>query len=93
MQQILTDDMGLQMMTAVMTQENEVNVDSFNDRYYRPDEIADILNVDRSTVYRMIRDIADPLPAYRINDKGPLRVHGKDINKYLESHKVRPEYE
>ena len=93
MQQILTDERGLQMMTAVMTQENEVNVDSFNDRYYRPDEIADMLNVDRSTVYRMIRDIADPLPAYRINDKGPLRVHGKDINKYLESHKVRPEYE
>jgi len=81
------------MMTAVMTQEIEVNVESFNDRYYRPDEIADILNVARSTVYRMIRDIADPLPAYRINDKGPLRVHGKDINKYLESHKVRPEYE
>ncbi len=66
---------------------------SFKDRYYRPDEIADVLNVARSTVYRMIRDIADPLPAYRINDKGPLRVHGKDINKYLVSHKVRPEYE
>ena len=66
---------------------------SFKDRYYRPDEIAAVLNVARSTVYRMIRDIADPLPAYRINDKGPLRVHGKDINKYLESHKVRPEYE
>ena len=81
------------MMTAVMTQEIEVSVDSFNDRYYRPDEIADILNVDRSTVYRMIRDIADPLPAYRINEKGPLRVHGKDINMYLETHKVRPEYE
>jgi len=71
----------------------EVNVKSFKDRYYRPDEIADVLNVARSTVYRMIRDIADPLPAYRINDKGPLRVHGKDINKYLVSHKVRPEYE
>ena len=71
----------------------EVNVKSFKDRYYRPDEIAAVLNVARSTVYRMIRDIADPLPAYRINDKGPLRVHGKDINKYLVSHKVRPEYE
>ena len=71
----------------------EVNVKSFKDRYYRPDEIADVLNVARSTVYRMIRDIADPLPAYRINDKGPLRVPGKDINKYLVSHKVRPEYE
>jgi len=71
----------------------EVNVKSFKDRYYRPDEIAGVLNVARSTVYRMIRDIADPLPAYRINDKGPLRVHGKDINMYLASHKVRPEYE
>ena len=81
------------MMTAEMTQDIEVNVMSFKDRYYRPDEIADVLSVARSTVYRMIRDIADPLPAYRINDKGPLRVHGKDINKYLESHKVRPEYE
>ena len=81
------------MMTAEMTQVIEVNVKSFKDRYYRPDEIADVLNVARSTVYRMIRDIAEPLPAYRINDKGPLRVHGKDINKYLVSHKVRPEYE
>ena len=81
------------MMTVEMTQDIEVNVKSFKDRYYRPDEIADVLNVARSTVYRMIRDIADPLPAYRINDKGPLRVHGKDINKYLVSHKVRPEYE
>lgn len=81
------------MLTVAMNNVIEVSVDSFNDRYYRPDEIADLLKVDRSTVYRMIRDIADPLPAYRINEKGPLRVQGKDINTYLESHKVRPEYE
>jgi len=68
-------------------------MDKFNDRYYRPDELAGILNVDRTTVYRMIRDVLDPLPAYRLTERGPLRVHGKDINAYLENHKVRPEYE
>ena len=29
---------------------------SFKDRYYRPDEIADVLNVARSTVYRKIAE-------------------------------------
>ena len=42
----------------------------FNDeRTYRTDEIADILKVDRSSVYRWIRDIGDPLPAFRTKEK------------------------
>ena len=66
----------------------------FNDeRNYRPDEIADILRVDRSSVYRWIRDILDPLPAFRTKDNGQLRCSGKDLNLYLLKHKVRPEYE
>ena len=66
----------------------------FNDeRNYRTDEIADILRVDRSSVYRWIRDILDPLPAFRTKDNGQLRCAGKDLNDYLTKHKVRPEYE
>jgi len=66
----------------------------FNDeRNYRTDEIADILRVDRSSVYRWIRDILDPLPAFRTKDNGQLRCSGKDLNLYLLKHKVRPEYE
>ena len=66
----------------------------FNDeRNYRPDEIADILRVDRSSVYRWIRDILDPLPAFRTKDNGQLSCAGKDLNDYLTKHKVRPEYE
>ena len=62
-------------------------------RNYRTDEVADILRVDRSSVYRWIRDILDPLPAFRTKDNGQLRCAGKDLNDYLLKHKVRPEYE
>lgn len=64
-----------------------------DDRGYRPDEIADKLNVDRSTIYRMIRKVLNPLPAYRTKENGQLRCFGRDINKYLEYNKVRPEDE
>jgi len=64
-----------------------------NERNYRTDEIADILRVDRSSVYRWIRDIANPLPAFRTKENGQLRCSGKDLNLYLLKHKVRPEYE
>ncbi|MDD2230172.1 MAG: helix-turn-helix domain-containing protein [Candidatus Cloacimonetes bacterium] len=64
-----------------------------NERNYRTDEIADILRVDRSSVYRWIRDIANPLPAFRTKENGQLRCSGKDLNAYLDRHKVRPEYE
>ena len=66
----------------------------FNEeRNYRTDEIADILRVDRSSVYRWIRDIENPLPACRTKENGQLRCKGKDLNAYLDRHKVRPEYE
>ena len=64
-----------------------------DERTYRTDEIADILKVDRSSVYRWIRDILDPLPAFRTKENGQLRCSGKDLNLYLLKHKVRPEYE
>lgn len=66
----------------------------FNDeRNYRTDEIAEILRVDRSSVYRWIRDIENPLPAFRTKENGQPRCKGKDLNAYLDRHKVRPEYE
>ena len=73
----------------------EVNTMSIfkDERTYRTEEIADILKVDRSSVYRWIRDILDPLPAFRTKDNGQLRCSGKDLNLYLLKHKVRPEYE
>ena len=64
-----------------------------NDRNYRPDEVASKLRVSRNTVYRWIRDILDPLPAFRTKENGQLRCSGKDLNLYLQKHKVRPEYE
>jgi predicted site-specific integrase-resolvase len=64
-----------------------------DDRNYRPDEVASTLRVNRTTVYRWIKDILDPLPAFRTKDNGQLRCSGKDLNEYLLKHKVRPEYE
>ncbi len=69
-------------------------VQVFNEsRCYTPVGVAEILSVDISTIYRLIRDIDDPLPAFRLKNNGQLRVHGKEINKYLEDHKVDPLYE
>lgn len=61
-----------------------------SDRCYRPDEIATILGLDKSTVYRMMKDIDDPLPSYRAAGKRQLRAKGKDLNAYMERHRVRP---
>ena len=83
-------------MAYINTKTTEVleTMSIFNDeRNYRTDEIADILRVDRSSVYRWIRDIENPLPAFRTKENGQLRCKGKDLNAYLDRHKVRPEYE
>lgn len=58
-------------------------------RSYRPDEIAQKLAVDICTVYRMIRDIDDPLPAFRLRGR-VLRVEGRELIQYLERRKVNP---
>ncbi|MDD3535183.1 MAG: helix-turn-helix domain-containing protein [Candidatus Cloacimonetes bacterium] len=63
------------------------------DRIYRPDEIATLLAIDRSSVYRMIRNIEDPLPAFRPTGRGPLRVNGIDLIRYLDRRKTVPEDE
>lgn len=62
------------------------------DRSYRPDEIAIKLAISLRTVYRMIRDVNDPLPAVRVMGRS-LRVEGRDLIRYLERRKVRPEDE
>ena len=83
-------------MAPMNTKTTEVveTMSIFNDeRNYRTDEIADILRVDRSSVYRWIRDIENPLPAFRTKENGQLRCKGKDLNAYLDKYKVRPEYE
>jgi excisionase family DNA binding protein len=64
-----------------------------DDRNYRTDEVADILRVDRSSVYRWIRNIPDPLPAFRTKEGGQLRCKGSALNAYIQKHEVRPEYE
>lgn len=61
------------------------------ERYYRPDEVAELLNVDRSTVYRMIKDIDNPLPALRLCGRGLYRIHGKDLEVWMEKNMVTPE--
>ncbi|HQP17736.1 MAG TPA: helix-turn-helix domain-containing protein [Candidatus Cloacimonadota bacterium] len=81
-------------MAPMNTNTAEELMNIFKDeRNYRTDEIAEILRVDRSSVYRWIRDIGDPLSAFRTKENGQLRCSGKDLNLYLQKHKVRPEYE
>ena len=62
-----------------------------NDRSYRPDEIAKKWDVNVRTVYRMVKDIDDPLPAFRPNGKkGVIRVKGSVLNEWTEQNKVNP---
>lgn len=66
-------------------------VQVFNEsRCYTPLRVSEILDVDISTIYRLIRSIDDPLPAFRLKTNGQLRVHGKELNTYFEDHKVDP---
>ncbi len=62
----------------------------FKDKYYRPDEVAEALSVDKSTVYRLCKDLDDPMPAIRLGGKGPLRIHGVGLNEWLKRRKVNP---
>ena len=65
----------------------------FNEKKcYRPDEIASIIGVDPRTIYRYIKDIENPLPAFRPSGriKGGLRIWGSEANKYFEKNKVDP---
>ncbi len=60
-----------------------------DNRAYRPDEIADRIEVHISTVYRMINDLEHPLPAFRLRGR-TLRINGADANRYFGKKKVNP---
>ncbi len=62
------------MMASMNTNTAEELMNIFNDeRNYRTDDVADVLRVDRSSVYRWIRDNADALPAFRNIHNGQRR--------------------
>lgn len=75
-----------------ITAEEPMKVFDVN-RNYRPDEVVTALRVSRKTVYRWIRDIANPLRAFRTTENGQLRCSGKDLNQYVLKNQVKPEYE
>lgn len=63
-------------------------------RAYRPDEVAEVLQVSVQVVYQLIRDVDRPLPAFRTTPNGRgLRIWGRDANAYYEKLRVRPEEE
>jgi len=47
----------------------------------RIDEVADRLGVSRVTVYRRVWN--GSLPAYRLDDRGPLRIDEHDLDMWL----------
>ncbi len=49
-------------------------------KYLRPDQVAQILCVNIRTVYRMIRD--GDITAFKV--RGVLRVTKKSLNQYIE---------
>lgn len=62
-----------------MILENRMNNDSILNKLITPDGLADILNISKSSVYRLIE--GRKLPFYKIG--GSLRFKISDIEKYL----------
>lgn len=62
----------------------------FGDRCYRPDEVAQKLGVSVKSIYRWVRDLDDPLPALRIQQRGPLLIPGNALNAWLGRRQVDP---
>jgi excisionase family DNA binding protein len=60
-----------------------------DNRSYRPDEVADKMRVDARTIYRWIKRIERPLPAFR-TPGGELRCIGKELNQFVELNRVDP---
>ncbi len=49
-------------------------------------EVADTLKVSESTVRRLIK--SGVLAAYRVGDRGQLRIEARDLEAYVESQRV-----
>ena len=54
----------------------------------RVDEVAVKLNTSKNTIYRLINDIENPLPASKI--RGQIRVRVEDLEQYIEKTKMTP---
>jgi excisionase family DNA binding protein len=50
-------------------------------------EVAEAMKVSAKTVRRLIK--RGDLPAYRVGDRGQLRVEERELERYVESQRVR----
>ena len=51
-----------------------------------PDQLADFLNISKTTIYRLID--SRKIPFYKIG--GSIRFDKKDITSYLQENKINP---
>jgi len=56
----------------------------------RPDEVCEILNIDKSTFYRIVREIDEKkrLPAIKVNTR--IRILQDDLERYMQLNRVDP---
>lgn len=59
-------------------------IDSIKENLMRPEELAELLNISKTGVYRMVN--ARVIPFFKI--KGCLRFEKSDIEEYLKSNRV-----
>ena len=65
---------------------------SFSSRYLNIEQVAEILGVPKSFIYRRTaRGHDDPIPHYRLG--GHLRFRLDDVEAWIESHRNQPESE
>lgn len=64
----------------------------FSSRYLNIDQVAEIIGVPKSFIYRRTaRGHDDPIPHYRLG--GHLRFKLDDVEEWIEHHRNEPEHE
>jgi predicted DNA-binding transcriptional regulator AlpA len=60
--------------------------------FFRPDEVCKILDIERTTFYRLVNQVDSPLPAVKMNESpnGHLRVPKLELERWLQEHKKDP---
>lgn len=59
---------------------------------YRPDEVAEILNVDIRTVYRLLNEPLGNIPSFKLKptSKGNIRIPGTGLINWINCNETKP---
>ena len=59
--------------------------------YLRIEEVAEILQVDKRTIYRLLNEIDEKKRLTGVRVGGQLRISRTHLNEYMERNELKPE--